>query len=376
MNPAPVEHKGRFSLGLGTATGRLILGSITVVFTAHLILFLLYASTSALEAEYRTPLETGTAYSAFLAGWGMIFGQSLFATRIISAFCALATVVFMARITVRWSGDEATGAALPLGLVLFPPTAFIFTQSTPHAMTALLTVLAVTAVTCESDQRRPMALIKAGLICALLPTLHAMGLGLSVAILVIAFIQLGFSRVMLTFSAGTAAGIIGLGFLFHLSPEAFPQERLFQETTGVTWMSAVMRHYAMLWVALAFSVMALAGSRALRDVLGQNGVRRSVALLAAFAIALMWMMLNPGGSPNNGTLAINAVLVLGIMAAMPMVLWVRLIMPRIRSVFIWILLPVIMYSCFWVVLGPIDLQGFPYDRLTPENILWGTQAPG
>ncbi len=62
-------------------------------------------------------------------------------------------------------------------------------------------------------------------------------------------------------------------------------------------------------------------------------------------------------------LAFNSILPLGVMLTLPMVLWIRFVMPQIRSVWIWILLPVVMYSCFWVVLGPIDLDAFPYDQV-------------
>jgi hypothetical protein len=376
MNLPTISSAGRFDLGFETASSRLILGAVIVSFGAHLALFLLYAAPSDLEAEYITPAEAWTFYSALVSGWGVVFGPSLFAARALSAISALAALILVARLALRWSGDQTTGAALPLGLILFPPTAYIFAQATPHALAALLTVAAISVVTSKPGPRPAVAMAKAGLLCALLAALHKTGIGLCAAVIVMALVQMGIGRTSLTLISVTAAGLLVVWFLFPISPADLPFDNQLSMTFEATLTSEVIRPYAMIWVALSFSVIALIGSKALRALLDQNGVRRSTVLMMVFALALSWMILSPDISPGERLTAFNTILVLGLLAAMPMVMWIRLVMPHIRSIFVWILLPVIMYSCFWVVLSPIDPQGFPYSRLLSESILMSAQPPG
>jgi len=125
-----------------------------------------------------------------------------------------------------------------------------------------------------------------------------------------------------------------------------------------------LRSFSMLWLALFFSAFALWRSEALRLKMGPSNVRRSIRAGVAFLISLVWWALQSTPLDADPRVSFHAVLILGVLASLPMVLWMRFVMPSIQSVWVWILLPVVMYSCFWVVMGPIDLSGFPYDQIS------------
>ena len=86
-------------------------------------------------------------------------------------------------------------------------------------------------------------------------------------------------------------------------------------------------------------------------------------LLFYFLVSIPAIVLYSQGSGFSSVLLIHTLLPLGILSTFPLILWSRFVMPKIRSIWVWCLLPVLVYVSFWLILWPIDLEGFPYDLL-------------
>ncbi len=338
---------------------------IFVLFAAHLLLFLLYADALVYIGD-----------PAWLEGWTALFGPSWIGPRFVSALCALTAVLLMARLTARWSRDDIAGAALPLGYLLFPPAAFVFTQPLPHALVALLTLIGLDLVASSKGRSRSRVLILLGLISVVLTALDATGAAIAVGLLVIFALRQGTNTSDRTGTIFFALIIAGLGWsLPYLSlPLTSGVGDAGPPSTSI--FATFILPYSMLWVGLGFAVLALSLSEDLRGLMTKEDIRRSLQIMAAFVFAVFWILFHPRLSDDGLTIAMNGILTLGLMATLPLVIWIRRVMPQLRSLVVWILLPVIMYSCFWVILGPIDLDGFPYDRLRDPVRLGLAQTPG
>ena len=334
MDDSPQVHVikliARFDLGFKSISARLILGGIFMVFVAHLALFVAGVPQTHMEQIFLSGETPYSVYGAVINSIGGLTGSTLYAGRVLSAFCALTAMALVAWYGRRVSGDEICGAVLPLGFVFFPPLAFVFSQATPHAVMVLLSVCVIVMVDGLSRTGKVGACLVAALIGA---------------------VVLAFGISMLS-SVGDSSAL------------------------DATSMSAVLlQPYAMLWVALGFTLLGLTASKALREVMTPSGVRRSLLHLGLFVVALVWALFVTGENSQSLGSTFTALFGFGLFAVLPMVIWIRKVMPRLRSILVWILLPVIMYSCFWVILWPIDLDGFPYNQLRLDDGLAGSKTP-
>ncbi|MGY8962979.1 MAG: hypothetical protein ACKVKT_05420 [Rhodospirillales bacterium] len=346
----------------GSYTIALILfGAITLTLVGHILFFSAGVGSNAFEALYLNNPNVAPTYAVILDLWQACFGPLEFAVRSLSVACAVITVAALARVCVAWSGDYISGAVMPLGLVLFPQTAFTLALSTPHALLSAVFILGVMYATKRDQLGTNISAVIVGGVCGLLPFLGAAGLVLAVVLLIVGE---GRDKGFWVLSASTAVALLVVQGFFYSNP--LPD--LFALGWGVAQNSIVqdgfLRSFSMLWLALFFSAFALWRSEALRLKMGPSNVRRSIRAGGAFLISLVWWALQSTPLSVDPRVSFNAVLVLGVLASLPMVLWMRFVMPSIQSVWVWILLPVVMYSCFWVVMGPIDLSGFPYDQIS------------
>ncbi|NKB43782.1 MAG: hypothetical protein GKS03_05835 [Alphaproteobacteria bacterium] len=341
---------------------RVIFGLIALAFLIHLGFFAIGVGPTALEAYYGDAATGSSFYTSLQTLLRALFVDSIGTGRVFSMMCAMSALVLLARLCASWSGDVVVGAAIPLGVLMFPQTAFTLALATPHALLMLLTVVGFAATRWVGDREKSVAPLSLGVVCVALVFLAPSGLGVAAAIIVFVCFE-GRGR---TFLAMLAATICVVGFLlslwFPIPLSASPPFGLV-ETNVLTLQDGLWRAFAMLWVALVLSAAALLGSVSLRQCIGRDAVRRSMVLGLSFAVSLLWLIFGVASPPADLPVLFTAVLVLGVVAALPLVLWVRLVMPSIQSVWIWILLPVLMYSCFWVVLGPINLAAFPYDQI-------------
>lgn len=284
-------------------------------------------------------------------------GNAMLARFAALVFALIAILMMMRTISAR-TGSVITAATLPLGLSIFPPAVYEFATD---PLTAAVLAVSLIGAACTlasrivSVPRELAAGAVTGAAIGGMPWLHISGAVLGMALFVLALAERRSPRYWIALAAGMAcliiAGGAGLTFAGGASGVAEPHV-------------GPLRSFAMLWLALAFSGVALALSRTLRAKVSAMTLRRAVAALAAVAVCGVWFVIVRLQGGANIAEYLPPMLGIGLLACAPLVLWIELVMPAIRSVWIWILLPVTMYSCFWVVLGPIDLDAFPYTELT------------
>lgn len=340
---------------------RLMVVATSAVFGGHVTFFAVGVVSSPLEVVYNSGSASSTLYAGLL-GFLQLFATNVeFTARGISVLCGLVTLAILWRMGTKWSGDFVAGAAITLGIALFPVSAYVVALATPIALMMLLSVAALWCVTLAGPENRVLWVGVAGVVSGFLPFLDASGVGpvLAITVLVVATHQNLLS--ILTYGAATGA-VFGALFLFYplvLTPEVLPDSI---NGLAETFADGVLRPYAMLWVGVLLSGAVLIFSPTLRRRMGLVAVQRSVFMLIAFVVAVVWVVvIYP--THTGRLIAFSTVLGFGVMSCLPLVLWLRWVMPLIQSVWIWILLPVVMYSCFWVVLGPIDWAGFPYNQI-------------
>lgn len=346
----------------------LIFGGVGLFLIAHMALFLLYSAPSDMVGLYR--LGHGPVFDLVFDLFQFLLRpghhEAVLLARLFSAICAVVTLMLVFRLATHWSGDAPSGAALTLGFVLFPVATYAFALALPYAPLALVFILSLVLIAKAQSKEANALLVTAGVLSANLPFIHSAGAALFAIVIGAAFLERRSGRGFAWFLCATgltAALIFGLTLSDDRSSLIITSK-----ARGAEALVPIFQGYAMIWVAQVFSIIALAGSRALRVRLGAQGVYRSVAFLIGSCVATISLIFVPIPAEENLNIAFSGVLVVGVLASLPMVMWIRLIMPKVRSVAIWIALPVIMYSCFWVVLGPIDLDGFPYDQLTGESV--------
>ena len=125
----------------------------------------------------------------------------------------------------------------------------------------------------------------------------------------------------------------------------------------------LLRNYLMLWVSLLASIVIMFAYPGLRSQLIPSVIRWYQLLLFYFLVSIPAIVLYSQDSGFSSVLLIHTLLPLGILSTFPLILWSRFVMPKIRSIWVWCLLPVLVYVSFWLILWPIDLEGFPYDLL-------------
>ena len=296
---------------------------------------------------------------AVVLGHGWLFAHALPTLSIEAEYGALGVVarlsslVFaaLAVLSAAWlgrrvSGDAPTGAFLALGLVLFPPVTALWSLATPHAA---VTALLMTGLAClwpgdETAPRRDLF----GLACLAIATvIDGNGAkGATCAALLLLWLR-PTRRLWLAAAAAAAAGVA-----FGSSPDA-ADSSLIPIGKNAVLFGAILP-FGMIWVAAVFSALA-ARSRTVRDAMGWRAIAGCLAASAFFAA----LIAQAGGGPNS-LAAGGYFLPFGIVGALPFVVWVRRAMPQITHIGAWLAFPVIMYSCFWVVLGPVKPDRFPY----------------
>jgi len=292
--------------------GRGILGAVLGIYALYAWYLVNNLAIFPMETAYMSG-QGSVLFSTIWRHWEFAFGVDVLAVRSLSAFCALVAIYLTYRIGVIICGDPVSAAFLTLSYILFPPLAGIFSLATPHALASTLALFAIFLILKPSSPFRWWRAAAAGSLCL-------------VAILV--------------------------------SVDDVPADSL----GGATVLSALVMPFAMLWIGVLIGFTAL-GNTKLRDRMGDVGVwvvwaapTAAMALLVSLPFIVGW---------ETGQLlgAVGYIFGAAALGVLPFILWVRFIMPEVRALLAWIAFPVIMYSGFWVVLGPIDRESFPYSSL-------------
>jgi len=341
--------------------GHAIFGAVAVLFAFYGVYFaqtlVLLPTEEALLAM--AAQGQGPAFSFVLRAWQAVAGDSLIAARVLSLLAGVMAVVLAFRLGRRLTGDAVMAAFLALSFVLYPPLVAAFATATPHALFVLL-ALGVLAVLLDGPTATLRAQVLTGVVAGMLAVLAMRLHPLAPATVPVWIMISGFVAAQRVATAmALAAAVIGL-VLTMLNP--MPVTDIDFSSVGQgSVLKALALPYAMALVGAALSVAA-AFSRTVRQAIG---LPRLLAVLlgpVGAAAILLGAVATGWFKPGHMVLAAIYAFPLFFLAPWPLILWVRTVMPQVKSFAAWIVLPVIMYSCFWVILGPVDPGRFPYSH--------------
>ena len=305
--------------GLSPVSSWLGLGIFAVVVSVYaLYAWFLLSNLPAFPMEVRYVGKDADAL--FSTPWRLltsVFGTELYQSRHLSFGSGLVAIILMFRIGVVMGKDQVAGAFLALGYILFPPLVALYSLASPQAFISLLGVLALAAIV---EPR--------------------FSIGIRVRTVV----------------AGTLLSIAVV-----LAAKAFPLTNVLSKG-GESVLETLLLPYAMLWAGLGLSLLALK-SPCVRGRLGPLGTRLVWTAPLAALMFCATVFLVAGRSSQLLLSSVANVFGLLLVGVLPLIVWVRFEMPKIRSIIAWIAFPVIMYCGFWLVLGPIQRESFPYNAL-------------
>jgi len=355
-----------------------LLFTLTIaLYTAESIVFVFYAEVAFNESIFinhaRQLLADGfrdifshPAYSILLAGWFLLLGKSLVAARILSLLITIISIHRVYKIGCSLADDSISGAGLCISFLLFPAIVYTLSAATPHALTVLLFVTALSIAThqpskaCQEICWRPFAF---GLTVVVVSTIHPLGLPGAVGLIGIYFYfhsKRDLKQLLLL-----CLVLLILGSLFIVSYSAWPKlpaDENMAASGFYNFIAAIIFPYAMLWIGLVLGVVATF-SASLRMVMPHYSIALARLCLACFCALLIFLAWRERWEPAQLTIGLVGTFPFAIIAVLPMVVWIRKCMPKIRSMIVWIIIPVVMYICFWAVLGPIGPDVFPLNRL-------------
>ena len=302
-------------------------------------------------------------YAALLATVQFFAGSTLESARGLSVVCMLAVMLLAFDIGRRATGDPVCGAGLALPFVLFPGLAATYSLATPHALVAMLALAIVHDGKCTDDAavtsaRRMSSVLKLTLLALGIALLHPLGGLVGAAALGVAGAMSGWTRTRLIRTGLAGAAIVAVAATGISG--TVPNEPDLASLGHNTVATAVIMPFAMLWVGIVLGGAALMWSPGVQERLRPGGGRAWAASAAAAAAMLTAAIGLEFWHPGQALTGMAYLFPLAALGWLPAIVWIRWVMPTIRSFWAWVLLPVIMYSCFWVVLGPIDPLRFPY----------------
>lgn len=345
------------------------------VFTATAMLLAFYG---AYFMRVLTPLPTEisalaltaqgapTAYSTILQAWATLAGEGLGPARALSLLAGMGALVLLARIVRRLSGDDAAAAWATLGFVLFPPLVAVLASATPHALIILLCLAALDVML--SAAQRPARVgaafaVLAGLCAGLAVLLFPLGGVLLPLWLALCGVL---SRDARAFAVSLLPVVIVAALMRAFGLPVADIDLDLAAAGHGSVLTALLLPYSMVPVVMLLGALAMC-ARAVRDNLG---LARGVAVLAAPGIAA-GVLLTSALSIGQLLTGFASAAPFFLLSAWPLITWVRIVMPGVKSLLAWIVFPVVMYSCFWVVLGPINPDRFPYShrQIAQPNLL-------
>ncbi len=347
-------------------TATAVFGAVIVLFAfygAYFVRTLVPLSTemAALAIAKQGWLETDTAYAIILAGWGMVAGDGLIAARTLSLLAAVAAIVLVFRIGRTLTRDPVTASFLTLSFILYPPLVATLVCATPHALVMLSALAALDLMLSASQRPLRAALLYgglAGIIVSLAMLMVPLG-GVLMPLWLVLCAALTAQRhavaVALVVTVFAAAAMVALGI------KATVIDIDLASAGHANILSALIMPYAMVPVTMLLGALTVFSP----TVRGAVGYGRAITILSAplALYAILWAAV-AGGVLASGQLvtAMGYAMVFVIFAPWPLIFWVRHVMPQVKSLGAWIVFPVVMYSCFWAILGPVDPGKFPYNH--------------
>ncbi|MBL8631405.1 MAG: hypothetical protein JNM81_17350 [Rhodospirillaceae bacterium] len=299
----------------------------------------------------------GGLYGVLLRLWQAVAGPSLLAARTFSLLAGILALVAGFTIARRLAGDLVMAAFLVLSFVLYPPLVATMVTATPHAL-FLLCALGAFALLQASPHGG--ALVGAGVLAFGGALLHPLGCVVMPLWAVQTALILGQRRAW----SIAAAAVAGAALAVLIAPPVSDAD-----VSGAghgTLLKALALPYAMVIVATGLSCIAALSAETRRAL----GPMRVLVVLAGPLLAAAVLL----GAVALNLLAVGQVVTaaavtfpLVFLTPWPLIYWVRVQMPQVKNIIAWIAFPVIMYSSFWVVLGPVDPHRFPYSHRQVER---------
>ena len=306
---------------------------------------------AALESATQSLAPADAALRALIAALGV-------APRSVSVGCVVAVVIATVHLGRRATGDTAAGAFLALAWILFPPVLAVQALATPIAPATLLVTVGLAALWPVPVGIRGASRVRdaVGALALMFAALFgAVGAWASLAgVMLMLLLRLRLWTIL--------APVIGVGLAIAAigSPGSpFAGDASWVPPDRAAVMFGAVLPFAMIWVG---SLLGAVASRAAATKY-RLGLRVTWVCRAGPPAFAGLLALAAAGSQAPGPaylVAGAAFLPIALIGLLPLVAWVRFAMPKIRSMAAWLAFPVIMYCCFWVVLGPITRDRFPF----------------
>jgi hypothetical protein len=299
--------------------------------------------------------HTVPPFATVLDGWRWVVGSDALGLRGLSIFCLLATIVLGFRIGWRLTDDPVCGAGLALAFPLFPPLTATDSMIAPHAAIALLATLVLHAGASSSSNdlsARGLRLAAVVISTVGMSLLHGSGTVFAILAIGLAGTMARWPRPWVLCGVISASAVTLMAVFGWAGPT--PPEHNLGSAAPPSVIAALGLPYALLWAASALGLLTLT-SGTVRERLGHGAwVACALGPLAfgAGVISIVVRGENDGLGLLTGAGYVFPFAVLGTL--------VRWVMPRTRSFWAWVAFPVIMYSGFWAMLGPIEETRFPY----------------
>jgi len=301
-------------------------------------------------------------FAALLATVQALTGGGQTAGRALSIVAMLFATWIAYSVGRRATNDPVCGAALALPFALFPPLTATYAAAMPHALVAAFAFALLhdgfaTHTSTQGAASRVFFLLKYALIALIAAMLHPLGSAIVVIGVVIGGALAGWSRswrlkaatAVVVAIAVTASGLAG----------RLPREPDLAEIGHATLVTALIKPYGMIWTGFFLSGVTLAAG-ATRARLGKMGLQASILAILATVIAPVAMTIFDIWTPGQFVTGMGYLFPLSLIGFLPLLIWIRWVMPTVTAFWAWVVFPVVMYSCFWVVLGPINEDQFPY----------------
>lgn len=303
-------------------------------------------------------IETDQPYAWLLGLWGKFFGAGLTSARMLSVLAVMAAFVLTLRAGRRFGLGGVGSAALALPFVFYPPLVAIYAAAMPHALTVLLALAALEALLGTPVDGKSWILrgAAAGIFAVVAMSLHPLGwIAVTLWLALCAALLAPGQR-----KAAVVALILAISGAVLAANELWAESELNLGPAGYdSVLRGLLLPFAMVIVTTLLSALAALSAQ----VRAGLGVSRTVAMVLGpvLAAAILWGLLRLGVLATGQSLSFAALLFpFAIPAAAPLVVWVTRVMPQVKSLAAWIVFPVVMYCCFWVVLGPVKSDRFPY----------------
>jgi hypothetical protein len=292
-------------------------------------------------------------YVWLLQGWQVVAGDTLVAARAFSICVSVLAIVVAFSIARRLTGHIVMAAALLLPFILFPPLVATLSLALPHALVVLAALITMRLMMAQAGI---FITVLAGVVVFATALMHPLGpvvVPLWVIICATVLNQYRRALILLCFAAAAAAARVGV------EPPIMDPD-LSADAHG-TVLTALVLPYGMAVITTLLSAMALCSGQV------RDGLRTQAAFAAILGpmvalLVVIGAMLTGAVSAGQWVTEAAILFPLLFLAPWPLIYWVLRVMPQVKSLVAWIAFPVIMYSCFWVILGPVDPGRFPYSH--------------